>query len=86
MLNYALYRNPLTEGEDDYTAIAQSLLNKNIKDIIHQITKPRSILKETECVAVIHDFFKAIAENLGEGYGFNRENLLHLQQNYRSSW
>jgi len=73
MLQYALYRNHLTEGEDDYTAIPQSLVNKNIEEIIHQITKPGSILKETECVAVIHDFFKAVAENLREGYGFNSD-------------
>lgn len=73
MLNYALYRNHLTEGENDYTAIPQSLVNKKIEDVIHQITKPGSILKETECVAVIHDFFRAIAENLEEGYGFNSD-------------
>lgn len=70
MLQYALYLNHLTEGENDYTAVPQSLVNKKIEDIIPQITKPGSILKETECVAVIHDFFKAISENLNEGYGF----------------
>jgi len=54
-------------------AIPQSLNNKKIDDIIRQITKPGSILKETECVAVVHDFFKAISENLKEGYGFVSE-------------
>ena len=70
MLKYALYRNPLTQGENDYTAIPQSLPSKRIEDIIQQITKPGSILKQTECVAVIHDFFTAITENLKEGHGF----------------
>lgn len=73
MSHYALYPNHLTEGKDDYIAIFQSLESKSIEDVIHQITKSGSILKETECVAVIHDFFKAIAENLAEGYGFNSE-------------
>lgn len=70
MMKYALYQNHLTEGGDDYMAIPQELDNKRIEDIIHQITGSGSILKETECVAVIHDFFKAIAKNLEEGHGF----------------
>lgn len=73
MLKYALYRNHLTEGENDFSAIPLSLTNKKIEDIIAQITKPGSILKQTECVAVIHDFFRAISENLKEGTGFVSE-------------
>jgi len=73
MLQYALFRNRLTQGDNDYMAIPQSLSNKKIEDIIKQITKPGSILKETECVAVIHDFFRAISENLEDGYGFVSE-------------
>lgn len=69
-MKYALYPNHLTAGEDDYMAIPQEQENKRIEDIIHQITGSGSILKETECVAVIHDFFKAIAKNLEEGHGF----------------
>ena len=75
MLKYALYRNHLTEGENDFSAIPLSLTNKKIEDIITQITKPGSILKHTECVAVIHDFFRAISENLVEGIGFASEYL-----------
>lgn len=75
MLLYALHRNYLTEGEDDYTAIPQSSTNKKIEDIIKQITIPGSILKETECVAVIHQFLRAIGTNLGEGTGFISEYL-----------
>jgi hypothetical protein len=73
MLKYALYRNHLTEGENDFSAIPLSLTNLNIEEIITQITKPGSILKHTECVAVIHDFFGAISENLVEGIGFVSE-------------
>lgn len=72
-MKYALYRNYLTEGENDFSAIPLSQTNKKIEDIIGQITKPGSILKQTECVAVIHDFFRAISENLVEGTGFVSE-------------
>lgn len=72
-MKYALYRNHLTEGENDFSAVPLSLTNKKIEDIITQITKPGSILKHTECVAVIHDFFRAISENLVEGIGFVSE-------------
>lgn len=70
MLKYALYRNHLTKGENDFKAIAQGYEIKSIEDIIRQITIPGSILKETECVAVIYNFFGCIAENLEEGHGF----------------
>lgn len=73
MLKYALYPNHLTKRENDFKAIAQSYEIKHIEDIINQITFPGSILKETECMAVIHDFFKAIATNLEEGHGFDSE-------------
>lgn len=73
MLHYALYPNHLTGSENNYLAIPQSPVNKRIEDVIHQITNPGSILKETECVAVIHDFFRAISTNLKEGQGFISE-------------
>jgi hypothetical protein len=73
MLKYALYPNPLTKRGNDFKAIAQSFEIISIEDIIRQITIPGSILKETECAAVIHDFFKAIAHNLEEGRGFASE-------------
>jgi hypothetical protein len=70
MLKYALYPNRLTQGEDDYRAIPQSMMNEGIEEVIGQITIPGSILKETECVAVIHEFFRVISENLKNGKGF----------------
>ncbi len=70
MLKYALYRNRLTKKPNAYTAIPQAYEIKGIEDIIHQLTQPGSILKETECVAVINDFFKALSYQLKEGHGF----------------
>lgn len=71
MLKYALYRSQLNGRQNTYTAIPQAYEIKNIEDIIHQLTGPGSILKETECVAVIHDFFKALSSQLHEGHGFS---------------
>lgn len=73
MFKFALFRNHLTGNDNDYLAVPQSTENKRTEDIIHQITIPGSILKETECAAVINDFFKAIASNLQEGVGFTNE-------------
>jgi hypothetical protein len=44
-----------------------------LQDIIDRITIPGSILKETECRAVIHEFFQIISENLREGIGLKSE-------------
>jgi len=73
MLHYSLHVNHLTEGEHDYRAVAQPLENYKIEDIVRQITGRGSILKDTECIAVIHDFFRVIGENLVEGKGFTSE-------------
>ena len=80
MLKYALYPSTITKGKNDHLAIPQGRINSTIEEIIHQITGPGSILKETECVAVIHDFFKAIAGNLKEGKGFMSE-YIQIQTN-----
>jgi hypothetical protein len=69
-LKYALFDNKMTEDPDDYMAIIQEAQNKNLDDIIKQITVAGSILKETECRAVIRDFLKKLAENAQEGIGF----------------
>lgn len=74
-LKYALFDNKMTEDPDDYMAIVQEAQNKNLDDIIKQITVPGSILKETECRAVIGDFLKKLAENAQEGIGFLNEYL-----------
>lgn len=73
MFKFALFRNHLTGNKNDYLGVPQSTKNKSTEDIIQQITHPGSILKETECAAVINDFFKAIASNLQEGVGFTNE-------------
>lgn len=72
-LQYSLELNPLTERPDDYKAVVRNPRNVEIQDVIKQITKPGSILKETECNAVINDFLSALCQNMSEGIGFTSE-------------
>ena len=71
--------NPLTEDPLDCRAQVQTYQHKRVEDIVRQITIPGSILKETECVAVINAFFKAIAINLEAGVGFESDYLTLTQ-------
>ena len=73
MFQFSLHVNHLTEGENDYRAVTQSLESYKIEQIIGQMTGRGSILKDTECEAVIHDFFRVIGENLARGIGFTSE-------------
>lgn len=72
-LKYALYDNPLTPDPTDFAAKVQNQQNKTIKDVINQITGSGSILKPTECNAVLTAFFNQIAQNISEGTGFYSE-------------
>lgn len=70
-LQFSLELNPLTARPDDYMAVVRNPKSVEIKDVVKQITRPGSILKETECNAVINDFFNALSQNLQEGIGFS---------------
>lgn len=73
MIEISLLDNKLTPNPVDRRAMVQNRKKKRVKDLINQITGPGSILKDTECVAVIEAFLKAIAGNLQEGYGLQTE-------------
>jgi hypothetical protein len=73
MLQITLQPNPLTEKPNDFMAMVTNVVYKTEGDIIRQITGPGSILKTTECVAVIHAYWDSISENLKEGVGFTSE-------------
>ncbi len=75
-LKFALYDNPVTPDPNDYMAIVQDPVKRTIDEIVAQMTTPGSILKETECVAVMHRFFKILGENLEKGEGFTSEYLI----------
>ena len=75
MLKHSLVDNPLTQDTDDCRAQVQEYRYKRIEDIVSQLTVSGSILKPTECVAVINGFFKTLAVNLEEGIGFESDYL-----------
>ncbi len=79
MLQYSLVNNPLTPNPTDLRAIIQQYKRKKIADIVKQLTVPGSILKETECEAVIKRFLQIIADNLQEGIGLDSEFLIISQ-------
>ena len=68
-----MHPNLITANPDVWRAI---VVNRNIyfiEDVVKQMTGEGSILKETECVAVIMSFLKRIGLNLAEGIGFQSE-------------
>jgi len=69
---YALYPNPLKEN---YKAQAQNIETYSLDDVVNQITREGSILKPTECYAVLHAFFDQLATNLQKGIGFQSDYL-----------
>lgn len=75
MLKYSLVDNPLTDDPNDCRAQVQEYRRKRIEDIVTQLTVAGSILKDTECIAVINGFLKTLAHNLSEGVGFDSDYL-----------
>lgn len=71
-LPYTLYKNSIRKGETNtsYRAVAKHIHYVNIEDAIEALTQPGSILKETECFAVIHRFLDYLNQQLAEGNGF----------------
>jgi hypothetical protein len=72
-INYVLHPNPITPDPYDCRAVVVNKTVSTVKDIVKQITGEGSILKETECNAVIEAFLKRIGINLAEGISFQSE-------------
>jgi hypothetical protein len=71
MLQISLIDNKLTVDDlEDRMAQVQNRQQMTTADVVKQITGKGSILKPTECNAVINDVLEAITTNLREGYGF----------------
>ncbi len=75
MMNYSLVENRLTEEPDDYMARTVSLTTKKRSDLVKDITGPGSILKETECNAVINNYWKKIIDYVGQGALYRDEHI-----------
>lgn len=72
-INYVLHLNLMTANPDDCRAVVVNRTNYSVSDIVKQITGEGSILKETECNAVINAFLKRVGTNLSEGISFQSE-------------
>lgn len=71
MLQIALVDNKLTVDDlEDRMAQVQNRQQLTTRDVVNQITVKGSILKSTECNAVINDVLEAISNNLRQGQGF----------------
>ena len=68
-LEFSLYKNSMSR-KGKYRAVVKNVKYVTVEDAIAALTKPGSILKETECYAVIHSLLGYINEQLAEGHGF----------------
>ena len=74
MLQISLADNKLTKDDpNDRMAVVQNRKYKTVDDIVDQLTIEGSILKPTECEAVITGVLRTITKNLREGYGFQSD-------------
>ncbi len=71
-LPYTLHKNSIRKGgaKVSYRAVAKNVTYVSIEYAIQHLTQPGSILKQTECHAVIHGFLDYLDEQLAEGNGF----------------
>ncbi len=72
-INYVLHPNLMTPDPDDCKATVVNRTTYSIDDVVKQITNEGSILKQTECYAVIDAFFRKLGLNLAEGISFRSE-------------
>ena len=71
MIEISLVDNKLTKDNPyDRMGMVQNRKIKTVADIVKQLTAEGSILKRTECDAVIHSTLRTITRNLIEGYEF----------------
>lgn len=71
MLKYSLSENLLTPDQDDHMAQVVDLQITGRDEVIEQITSEGSILKKTECNAVITAYFQQVRKNLANGMGYH---------------
>jgi hypothetical protein len=72
-INYVLHPNLMTAEPYSFKAMAVKRTTYNIDNVVEQITGEGSILKITECYAVIDAFLRQVGFNLKEGICFHSE-------------
>ncbi len=75
-MDYTLYENKLTADiADDFVARVVNTETKNREDVIAEITGPGSILKKTECNAVIENYWEKIISSVETGAYYRDEHV-----------
>lgn len=72
-INYVLHPNLMTPDPDDCKATVVNRTTFNLDDVVKQLTSEGSILKQTECYAVIDAFLRKLGLNLAEGISFRSD-------------
>jgi hypothetical protein len=72
-INYVLHPNTITPDQNVWKANVVNKTVFNIDDVVKQITGEGSILKLTECNAVINAFLSKIGTNLADGIFFQSD-------------
>ncbi len=85
-MEYTLYENKLTtEIDDDYVARLVNVETKTREDVVAEITGPGSILKSTECNAVLTAYWEKIASMVQNG-AYYRDKYLTIRMNVVGSF
>lgn len=66
-IQYALFPNPLTPGDEDHRAMVQNRSSRTTEDIINEIISRGSTITKAEALAVIEEYEACIAKFVAEG-------------------
>ncbi|MEL7835163.1 DNA-binding domain-containing protein [Fodinibius sp. Rm-B-1B1-1] len=66
-IQYALFPNPLTSGDEDQRAMVQNRTGRTKEDIIDEIISRGSTITKAEALAVIEEYEACIAKFVAEG-------------------
>ncbi|WPP53443.1 DNA-binding domain-containing protein [Catalinimonas niigatensis] len=72
-LFYSLQDNPLTPDPTDFRAQVQNNPRLTVEEVVEKMTVEGSILKKTECNAVIKAFLQEVTHNISQGIGFTSD-------------
>jgi hypothetical protein len=66
-IQYALFSNPLTPGDEDQRAIVQNRTSRTTEDVIEEIINRGSTITKAEALAVIEEYEACIARFVADG-------------------
>ncbi|MBN2590134.1 MAG: DUF4469 domain-containing protein [Sedimentisphaerales bacterium] len=77
-IDYALYKNKLTEDTDLYAARTLITQSADLETIADRIVEQNSVVSRTDCLAVLESSISAVQSLLLEGYRVNFGGLFDL--------